>query len=241
MRLAMHCCTILTVQYPCSSGILAPNGPFDSDRARVPASLMFWESTCSQAQPNLPQADILECSSALLSFAMQARLAKLSKQAPASPAGGGAAAAASAEADDTEGFEHKMRTQALAKRAALGNRESTAAAPASRCCCTDQSQAHGVVGGHLDQHVMAGAAMQHPNPCSLRSCCTPSQTSAGCTRSADSSVELLHHGPAAEMLYQLHCRLMPLAEVQKRDAEYISFNLLQERRRPAEGQRRRQR
>ena len=144
---------------------------------------------------------------------MQARLAKLSKQAPASMGrGGGAAAAASAEADDTdEGFEHRMRAQALAKRAALG-RDSAAAAPASRCCCTDQSQAHGVVGGHLDQHVMAGAAMQHPNPCSLRPCCAPSQTSAGCTRPADSTMELLYQGPAAEMLYKLHCCLMPLAE-----------------------------
>lgn len=171
---------------------------------------------------------------------MQARLAKLSKQAPASPAGGGAAAAASAEADDTdEGFEHRMRAQALAKRAALGNRELTAAAPASRCCCTDQSQAHGIVSGHLDQHVTAGAATQHPNPCSLRPRCAPSHTSAGCTRPADSTVELLHHGPAAEMLYQLHCRMMALAEVQQRSAEYISFILLQERRRAAEGQRRR--
>lgn len=63
--------------------------------------------------------------------AMQARLAKLSKQAPAG--GVGAAAAASAEADDTDaGFEHRMRAQALAKRAALGSRDAAAATPASR-------------------------------------------------------------------------------------------------------------
>lgn len=71
-----------------------------------------------------------------LGSAVQARLAKLSKHAPAG--GGGNAASAAAEADDTdEGFEHRMRSQALAKRAALGSRDAAAAAPASRCPCTD--------------------------------------------------------------------------------------------------------